>query len=805
MNRRSFLISAMLATGAKALRLNASAEPIKVPLSSLHPRFVNFEHGVSAHSRRDLAYLVANRYSKFRARIGVDAAPPDSEQVIATFQAFADGKKLFDSGVMKHETPVRFVDVDISNVNILRLVIIYGDWYIGPADWADAELIANPRYIPTPSPRVSEAARRIRSGELVFTAGGSTLTGLELGNGKRINLQASTGLGPYYAKPDAAASIKISADFDSAPGGLAWNWECWSKSHKPWTAPVDTVFKWPNPEHAKVWLPWGRGKQWQDPLVPQPLEDKTHEYGAYFNRPDGVSLPMATILDQDAGIGVTIIQSPEDVLLDMQISTTKDGEIRFSRAFHRFGGESSKVAFHMDIVVHEPDVRAALRAIVERYPKYFDPVPLAHQVGGGAAYSKWEGDLDARKLAAMSFSWNWKASVDFPYMGVFLPPVSDDEKWNRFAGGGGGDHGPADEGKFGQTSIRQMSAYSTAMRARGFHVLNYFNATEFGTNIVYPPPPQKAQSDADLWKDANDQLHTKLESGVLKIPDPIWTWGMGVIMDCADPVYRSFLLEQARRHIEKIPDSSGICIDRMDWLTHYNPNADDGVTWIDGPYRHLRRSWISLMEQIGSMMHAAGKVVFSNDMDRRLELMRHVDGFYDEHAYHPYSLNASAFLALRKPLVCWTNDDDTLKPDPDVYFQRHLYLGSFLTVPVRGNDHSIAPDEWNEKLYLDYGPLFNALKGRTWVLRPGVVQVKDDTATANVFETPAHHAVFVGLARERQNVQVALSGLSDKAKVLHPGETGEIVLQATEEASSAVFDVPLKRGCAMLILDKQTT
>jgi len=36
-------------------------------------------------------------------------------------------------------------------------------------------------------------------------------------------------------------------------------------------------------------------------------------------------------------------------------------------------------------------------------------------------------------------------------------------------------------------------------------------------------------------------------------------------MDCADPDFAAFLLEQARRHIEKIPDADGICIDRMDW------------------------------------------------------------------------------------------------------------------------------------------------------------------------------------------------------------------------------------------------
>ena len=31
-----------------------------------------------------------------------------------------------------------------------------------------------------------------------------------------------------------------------------------------------------------------------------------------------------------------------------------------------------------------------------------------------------------------------------------------------------------------------------------------------------------------------------------------------------------------------MPDSDGICIDRVDWLRLYNRQADDGVTWIDG-------------------------------------------------------------------------------------------------------------------------------------------------------------------------------------------------------------------------------
>ena len=746
MNRRSFLFSTLtstvLAATVKTFGFQTTKESAAIRLSSLRPRLANqgwgsllfdqsvdgkplqiadrqFKHGVSTHARSDLVYLVGGRYSAFRAWVGVDDAASKSEEATARFLVYGDGTKLFDSDVMRAKTPAIRVDTDVTNVNVLRLIVTYIGAYANHVDWAEAELTPNPHSTTISFQVPKKSSERIRSGNLTFIAGGASLAGVELPSGKSIDLEGSFGLGPHVLG-DADARVDIAGKFQSAPDGLVWDWECDSHSHKPWIAPVDTVFKWPDPSHAKVWLPRGFGSQWHDPLIPQPFEDKTYDYGAFFNREDGLSLPMASILDQENGVGITFIQSPRDVLLDLQMSTTKSGEIRFSRAFHRFGGKLSKSQFHMDIVVHEPDVRAALNAIVTRYPEYFDPpCKLAHQVGGGGAYSGWEGTLDAKKLSNMGFTMNWKASIDFPYMGQFLPPVKDDEKWNRFAGGGEGDFTSQDEGRFGQTSIRQMSAYSTDMRAQGFHVLNYFNVTEFGANITYPAPPAKNENDPILWKDPNDFLHDRLEDAVLKTPAPIWTWGKGVIMDCGDPTYRGFLLEQAKRHVEKLPDSSGICIDRMDWLTRYNPNADDGATWIDGPCRHLRRSWISLMEELGPTFHDAGKVIFGNDMDRRLELMRHVDGFYDEHGYFPYNLNTSSFLALRKPLVCWTSDENPFGADPDEYFQRHLYMGAFPTVPFLGNDHSVLPSKANERLYLDYGPLLNALRGRTWLLKPG--------------------------------------------------------------------------------------
>lgn len=822
MDRRAFVITGALATTAGALQLKPAPEA-RVRLSALRPRFGNhgwgslfydqsvdgkkmqvvdrqFSHGVSTHARSDLVYLVGGRFSRFQAWVGIDIAPGRFKDGTAIFQVVADGQKLYDSGVMRPDSPARRVDVMLGNANVLRLIVTYVGSYADHVNWADAELVkaVGPGRTAPGMPH-GAAARKIVSGPHTFYIAGRSLVGVQLPNGKRLELLGTVGLGPNtHERPDDNSETS----FREAPGGLRWDWQHRSRAESPWTAPVDTTFTWPNANTATVWLPWGHGWQWQDPMAPRPFVDQTYEYGAFFNREFGLSLPMATIIDTANGIGISFIQSPDDVVIDMQVSTTRTGELRFSRAFNRFGGDAGPVSFRMDIVVHEPDVRAALRAIVDRYPKYFDPPnPLTHEVGGEGAYSGWEGAIDADKLAAMGFTMNWKASLDFPYMGVFLPPVDGKVKWNRFAGGGSGVYTAKDEGRYGETSISGMNEYSKAMRSHGFHVLNYFNVTEFGGNIVYPPPARTTATDAEMWRDANDFLHGAFEGAVLKTPLPIWTWGKAVIMDCGEPAYRSFLIDQAKRHVAELPDSSGICIDRMDWLTRYNPNADDGVTWIDGINRHLRRSWMSLMEEMGRVFHDGNKVIYANDMDRRLELMRHVDGFYDEHAHFPFNLNTSAFLALRKPLVCWTPEEDPLMPDPDSYFQRHLYLGAFPTVPYTGNDHTVLPSEENERHYLAYGPMMRALKGRTWVLEPGVVEVEGDAARANVFETKSAHLVFVGLAPRTDHVRLTLRGVGQQARVLHPG-AAETTASGSGDRARSTWDVPLARGCAMLVIAK---
>jgi len=72
------------------------------------------------------------------------------------------------------------------------------------------------------------------------------------------------------------------------------------------------------------------------------------------------------------------------------------------------------------------------------------------------------------------------------------------------------------------------------------------------------------------------------------------------------------------------------------------------------------------------MMHTNDKVIFCNPHYRRLDLMRHIDGIYDEFGQMGHSMNLCALLCVRKPVMEWTISAPAIQNAPDDYFQRHF-------------------------------------------------------------------------------------------------------------------------------------
>lgn len=629
----------------------------------------------------------------------------------------------------------------------------------------------------------------------------------------------------------------------------------------PWSTPIETHLQFARPSAKQFWTSWGdpepdkpwaklegwpgvlfgawkaldakEGPAWADPLVLKPFRDRSFWYGAVtydysqttnFYMPifgDVFCIPLATVAEDENDIGMSIALSPDDVLLDMTMQTTGAGGVDFSRLYRRIAG-AGPANFSMDLVAHEPGWRGGLRWMTERYPEYFHP-PLASadELGGTGAYSSYEGELDAAKMKRMAFTVNWKASFDYPYQGLWMPPVPDGEKWTRLKPW-------TDDPKFyigHSTSVPQMAEYSRKMRQAGFYVLNYYDFAEFGTHMIYPAPPaRRSPSDPDLWKDPNDFLYANFADAIVlhseKVspriqlqatddgaPGPVqvgWPWA-DFILDWGEPSWQKFLLDQAKKLIEKIPDSSGMCIDRLDFLRLYNFRRDDGVTWFDGPARSLIVSWKDFSEKLGAVQHNAGQSLFVNNHIKRIDILKHVDGLFDEHGDYGPSKNLTAMVGMFKPTVEWVQEASKFKPDPDTFMQRFLYLGMFPVAPFPQNDHCILPSAAGEQIYTDYGPMFTAMRGRKWVLLPDAVRVDQGACKANLFKVGSGYVMPVTLGGSSTASSVTLQGLPEiaagknfKCEIIRPGEDAWTGCAFRQKNASVSIKVPLTRGCAMV-------
>lgn len=805
-----------------------------------------FGTGIGVRGGTDIIFLgLGGKYQTFSATVGVDDASKPGDAV--RFLVYADGMRCGGTGPLHRADGARQPSIEISWADELRLVTIGSGATV--ADWGSVRLsgrspgtgdpIVAPRTISRMLARVSaesntRPAYRVASRALeVLLDGGGGVLGLQIAGRKaaRFPATAETALagcdlvGDQRARSIGGGGVEFtrrlqdpvtgrSADvverFTPTKTSVRWTVEV-RGTGAPWSTAIQTAFRWPTTSATRFWTAWadprGAGADgWSDPCRTMPTVDATWCYGGPIFKPrspetgyiparyDVTGIPLACFLEPKRDIGVTLALSPEDDLLDVTVRTTTDGEVVFSRLNNRIE-KGRPVRFSADLIAHAADWRPAMAWMAARYPRYFDPaLPVADDIAGTAAYSTYQGELDAEKLRKMAFRVNWQASYEFPYFGMYLPPCPPDEEWINTRGV--------------RTSQNSLNAYYERMRVLGFHVLSYFNVTEFGTRLQIPPPGTPPPD--PLWKDGTAFLFTRLKDAILPDADgkPIGSWEGSVAMDPGDPAYADFLCEQAKRHVDRTPATSGVCIDRMDWLRYYNATKDDGVSWFEGgPARSLVNSWRGVIARIAPIMHRAGKVIYVNNHVKRLDTLKDLDGFYDEFGHIPPSFNLTALQAVRRPYLAWTPDVGTLRHDPDAYLQRHLYMGAFPTAPYPGNDHTILPDDWAERYYMDYGPLLDTLRGRKWVLAAHAVSVTGGQALANVFSVPGGYVVPVTFGGKQGEATVVLKGLpelktgrKERAVALHPGASGEAAVECRRDGEALRMRVPLVRGCAMVRL-----
>lgn len=111
-------------------------------------------------------------------------------------------------------------------------------------------------------------------------------------------------------------------------------------------------------------------------------------------------------------------------------------------------------------------------------------------------------------------------------------------------------------------------------------------------------------------------------------------------------------------------------------------------------------------------------------------------------------------LCVNKPLIVWSGRYD------DEGMQELLHHGAWPTCPVPGNDHSQGPDPELEGLLIDYGRLFDALRGWHWALHARPVICEDaPAARLNRFAIPGGYLATVTGAGQAGSARLRLPEL----------------------------------------------
>ena len=118
-------------------RLSVDSNPLRIGGKE-------YARGLGTHANSQIRYLVNNRYQRFEAEVGVDDEKDGGGTVV--FQVFADGRRVFDSGIMRGKQSAKRISVPLENVEELLLVATdAGDGInCDHGDWAEARLIGNP-------------------------------------------------------------------------------------------------------------------------------------------------------------------------------------------------------------------------------------------------------------------------------------------------------------------------------------------------------------------------------------------------------------------------------------------------------------------------------------------------------------------------------------------------------------------------------------------------------------------------------------------------------------------------------------
>ncbi len=98
---------------------------------------VTYAHGLWTNSPADITYYLGGNCTTFTADLGLDDS--DAGQGSVDYQIYADGTKVYDSGVVTNSTPTVHASVSVSGAQVLEITVAEGN---GTPTYGNADIAA---------------------------------------------------------------------------------------------------------------------------------------------------------------------------------------------------------------------------------------------------------------------------------------------------------------------------------------------------------------------------------------------------------------------------------------------------------------------------------------------------------------------------------------------------------------------------------------------------------------------------------------------------------------------------------------
>ncbi len=429
-----------------------------------------------------------------------------------------------------------------------------------------------------------------------------------------------------------------------------------------------------------------------------------------------LTIPLLTLYNTYSNIGLSIVPLFEFPKPKLTMTIDPPNIIILFKNLMLDGRGRVKIGLYL--APHKGDWRPGLEFILNRYPQYFYPAIENTKIGEGYYYLSlpYENEINIENLKTYGVRWT-EIHHHFPFYGLYAPDL---KRWNSNI----------------DTDTIPIIIREKGMGKKtiGYQTINdlidIWHKNEIQTYLYFQAFEawhQYAEKYfiSDIARDRSGINLPAWQYCTLMNPDPATPWG-------------KYILIQAEKIIKKYPDADGVFYDRMDYMD-YDFSHQDGITMIDGkPAYTLGFALEKMNDTIFNIFHRNKKGIWGNGPSS-IEVCKDLDGIMTEGGYK--NLYRSQYMALTRPIIYLPYD---IVPDAtEEKLKNCLLCGAFPSVTYG--------DSICRKLDEKYRPLFDVLKGRTWVLSPNPITISDKHQ-ANIFRTSSGDYAAVIISPEKSQL-----------------------------------------------------